>query len=527
METDNITIFEEDLESAQMLCGSISDTKIRNRAVANIVGAKIASRFFDNNVQTDSETGLHNIAGILERVDISDLYVNNSYIDVRVYFNNDELCVPKSHFDLGILPVVYMFIKLNSDLSAGTVMGFIKPDNVNKDNLEQGYYYIAEDSLVSYYDIESHLSKTLDTIEVPAERLYEYAENTIDEDAKITLVKDLVQSRSSRIKLAKIIKAQSIYNFVSIPEYNESEVPSEEQENTDEDNLNALYVAEDEEVTDEEQLLQNLEYSTEVTPSNANLLETNTDEDVSESNTLDSDDTEEQNSEEIENLFNGEQEGVPVKNKKSSPLTIILLFLLLIGCGYFAYTNYIAKNNTDIPQNNLPEMNNETKAVQPSEKTTKEEAMPVETVEATQPISEQRAKKEEAVSVAIPAIEKHLDASVLVSNLRVEWEIPSGYVNNSSAKHYLYKLGKIIQLNLKTELLLLSKPPLSNKITVELNFNPNIGKFEFVGIRDSSGEKTVDDAIVQTVKTVLNMHLNSNTDTFGKLSGNPILIIRL
>ena len=134
---------------------------------------------------------------------------------------------------------------------------------------------------------------------------------------------------------------------------------------------------------------------------------------------------------------------------------------------------------------------------------------------------------EAANSVSIPAIEQNLDASVLVSNLKVDWEVPEGYASNTSAKRYLIKLGKIVQLNLKSDLLLLNKPPIANRITVELRFNPNISKFEVVGIQSSSGEKNVDETILDTIKAALKMSLSSNTESFGHMQGNPILVIKL
>ena len=98
---------------------------------------------------------------------------------------------------------------------------------------------------------------------------------------------------------------------------------------------------------------------------------------------------------------------------------------------------------------------------------------------------------------------------------------------NTSAKRYLIKLGKIIQLNLKTELLLLNKPPISNKIAVEIRYNPSSRKFEAMGVTVSSGEQSVDNVIMQTVNKALAMNLSMNTDSFAKLQGNPVLIIHL
>ena len=134
---------------------------------------------------------------------------------------------------------------------------------------------------------------------------------------------------------------------------------------------------------------------------------------------------------------------------------------------------------------------------------------------------------EEGNAVSIPSIENNLDASILVSNLKIDWEVPSSYASNTSITRYLIKLGKIIQLNLKAELLLLSKPPITNRITVELQFNKDLNKFDAVGIVNSSGEKSVDDIIMQTIKKSLKVKINANTDSFAKLEGNPILVIKL
>lgn len=527
MDIDYITIPESDLELAQTVCASISDTNKRNRAVANVLGAKVASRFFDGSYNIDSETGLHNIAKVLEDVEISDIYINNSYIDVRVYFTEDELSVPKSHFDLDILPALYMFIKIKPDLSEGIVTGFIKPEDVNKENLKQDYYYIEENSLTSFYNVETHLKTVLDTFSIPSELMYEYLEGSLEEDAKNSVIRELIKSKSSRIKLAKIVKAQSAFNLVLLSDSDIQESEDEQEETTvlEEPDLDNLFVPEvkeeTEEKTEEEELLEALDYTTEVTPSGADIIE-EVDKSLEENEASSSG----QNEENIDTLFTGEQTGVPVKKKKSSGgFVFLLLFCVLAGCGYYAYTNYLAKPSEDnFGQNSLPEMAEEAPIEENIEPVVQQEAMPVETVE-TMPAGKN--KKEEAVSVAIPAIEKHLDASVLVSNLRVEWEIPAGYANNASAKRYLFKLGKVIQLNLKSELLLLTRPPLSNRITVELKYEPNISKFELVGIKDSSGEKMVDDVILDTVKSALSMHISSNTDSFGKLQGNPVLIIRL
>ena len=149
--------------------------------------------------------------------------------------------------------------------------------------------------------------------------------------------------------------------------------------------------------------------------------------------------------------------------------------------------------------------------------------MPVETVEnikTTKPTNE-------GIAVSLPAIEQSLGASIDVANLTVKWEVPSAYLTNNTANKYFTKIGKIIQLNLKTEMLLLNKSPITNKIMVELDFNKNNNKFNVKKVTTSSGEKVIDDLIVKTVKGALDLNLKMNLEVFNNLPGNPVLIIRL
>ena len=108
MNNDNFLVEETDLELAKNVCKNIEDPKTRNRAVANTLAATLSKKYFTE-VDVDTESGLHKCSTILNKIDISDIYVKDSYIDVRIYFENNELCVPKAHFEKNILPTAYMF----------------------------------------------------------------------------------------------------------------------------------------------------------------------------------------------------------------------------------------------------------------------------------------------------------------------------------------------------------------------------------------------------------------------------------
>ena len=96
--TDNFLIDNSDIEMAQNICKMITNTEVRNRAVANAIAGSIAAKFFDTEkYDVDSESGLHNIGTVLEDIDISDIYINGNYFDARVFFNEEEMSIPAAH----------------------------------------------------------------------------------------------------------------------------------------------------------------------------------------------------------------------------------------------------------------------------------------------------------------------------------------------------------------------------------------------------------------------------------------------
>ncbi len=723
---DNFLIEEIDLDFARDICKYIEDPEKRNRAVANAVAGNIAEKYFTE-IEVDTKSGLHNISYVLNNLEIADIYINNCYIDVRLYFNDNEMCVPKSLYDKGIEPSAFMFIKLTPDLSGGTVTGFVLSNEINTENESNGYYKVNEEQLTSFYDIEPLLidkpaPEFVDDIDQKVFSFLDGSMENIDE-----FYQELINSKDARERLAVAAKAQNIFNYISVTKTttesfsNNKSLPEEAQEElsidinspetlsletdgpvdlnladdinlasdsiepigeleesvepvedldltantvsfdledsnsvadledftggevedlteisvntsdnevisedlseneseneninldasnitlvpeepeslgtiaTEDNQINTLEyenigIEDDQEpvieeeikeyapeilIQDEEETSENItdneipeyisettreqentvasaaqnefNYSTETTPSissiedgevDMNNLETLLDnepsqEDVQTGVEDNEPSAQDETAPQIDTLFNQTPEEEEIDNtviapkKKNSKLIPVVGVIAVLGAiGYFSYTKFANPAPSELP---LP-ANDIEQTARPKQNTPKkppvQEAMPVETVENIQ----KPAATEEAASVSIPAIEQNLDASILVSNLSVNWEVPSGYVSNNTAKRYFLKLGKIIQLNLKTELLLLSKPPITNKISVEVEYNKNTKKFEVKGIIESSGEKTVDDIILKTVNNALDINLRMNTSSFGNITGNPVLVIHL
>ena len=639
MNTENFTIDNSDIEFAQDICKLIADDDVRSRAVANAIASTIAEKYFDVDIYNiDTVSGLHKIGLVLQDIDISDIYINDAYIDVRVFFNEEEIVVPTEHFENNLLPVAYMFIKITPDLSQASVVGFLAARDIGKETPVVGEYYkIEESELVSFYDIEPLLSEFVDeSVNIEDKDIFSYIDNTLDD--KISFYAKLLKAKNGRIRLAKATKAQSILKYVSVcpntndkkedssdegelllinelNDYSNSEYEINLTNNTivNGDNADEIQTEYNEELLEDEypkgdteelsigdisiksyeapisetvtelsiedlecspedstedkdtdfavdsdstnqeinpnsdndstkanivipEYSDNFAYKTVASPSDNSFadefLDKNLETDAFES--ASSEVSDKDSDEQIKTLFDtaeNEQDkaspGIKVyaknQNKKNAPVKTLFILTLLILAGAAGYTGYTKFLSTTPSEDKINSTKPETKQMNATPSAKQVDAMPIETVD-TNVVTEDN---DEAISTSIPAIEQNLDASILVSNLKVDWEVPAGYASNTAAKRYLVKLGKIIQLNLKTELLLLNKPPITNKIAVELKYNTNSRKFEASGVTISSGEKSVDDLILQTVNRALAMNLSTNTDSFAKLQGNPILIIHL
>ena len=710
MNSESIFINDDFVEKIKSKCGLINNSDLRCKTASCVFASNVAKLFFESD-EPDCDSGIHNLPEVVSDIEICDIYLQNTFVDVRIYFNDNEICVPSELFKRNILPAAFMFIKLSEDLSGAQITGFITPGDVDTTKEIDGYYPVPAGSLQSYYDIEPLLTYTDDSDVSEESRImvYDFLDNKLGDNNEF--YRRLFESRDLRLELINAANAKHKFETIGeitstetedVPETSSNEsldlaedltqdilpvvedasldsidleltdtntdlteldsgndsldefdfdTPIEELDSTegsaedlgidipvrksddddneddsysfdeyaetnsdisDEANNNAndedtdflteaseeltvsdgtsdLETAEEEEEEEEEEsdnsetvenddtvkldfadetdndsyepveeisdFNQETEipeysenepaaesdednpYSTEVTPSLNNFedkaeqeLEANSDnrEEITE-NMQDANSTSDAaiaENENIDNLFpetGAETTEEEIANqtaaKKKSIIPALGLFVVVAGLGYFAYTKL---QPAQVTQPEIPETGIETNVTE-AENTKVDETMPIETVEN---VAENKTANE-GTAISVPAIENNLDASILVSNLSVSWEVPAAYTNNASARRYFAKIGKIIQMNLKAELLLLSKPPINNRVVLELEYNKTSGNYTVKGFTVSSGEKLVDDIITNTVKNVLKMNLNIDTSSFGETPGNPSLIVKL
>ena len=144
-----------DLVQEQEFCGYIADEKKRCRALANIIALKSAIAFFkDCGLNPSVGNAAHRIKKVFEDIDISDLYIGELRLDVRLGMMRGEYLIPRNHYELGITPDLYMFVDYDKNSGKTEISGFIEPDNVDKTNCDDYYYFIPKTSVAPVDTLE-------------------------------------------------------------------------------------------------------------------------------------------------------------------------------------------------------------------------------------------------------------------------------------------------------------------------------------------------------------------------------------
>lgn len=145
-----IYIEQQNKTEAEFMSRSFVDKALKNRAYINALGAELVIKYLAlEGVDATKSFNLHSISKILEKVDIADIRLQNVHIDVRVVFDENQIFIPKSHFEYGLVPDVYFVLKLAQDFKYVEFLGFAKPEVINKKNANSDYYFVDKNDLTS------------------------------------------------------------------------------------------------------------------------------------------------------------------------------------------------------------------------------------------------------------------------------------------------------------------------------------------------------------------------------------------
>lgn len=154
LETELVEITKDNLAEAQFMASNFIDTSVQNRVFFNVIGSEAIISYLEKlGIDTEGIASIHSIKRIVEKVDIADVILKNIHIDVRVVFNEYEIFVPKSHYDLGIVPDIYAVLKYDKSFQRINFIGFFEPSAINLNNCNGEYYFIEPEKLKSPFEM--------------------------------------------------------------------------------------------------------------------------------------------------------------------------------------------------------------------------------------------------------------------------------------------------------------------------------------------------------------------------------------
>lgn len=264
-----IYIEKENTTEAEFMSRSFVNKEVKNRAYINALGAELLTKYLaSEGVNVSDLHNLHSISKILEKNDIADILLPNIHIDVRVIFDDNQIFIPKSHFELGLTPDIYAVLKIDADFKYVEFLGYFKPSQINKDNQNDEYYFFSKNKLSSPESLTKFIQNfpgknprklTEEEFFHGRELSISLADHNITLDEEIELYELLLSSAQLRDsvlefdnfetlaysvapELAKSSKAEDAA-FTLLQAEDENEAPTEEVneeislENTDEDEM--------------------------------------------------------------------------------------------------------------------------------------------------------------------------------------------------------------------------------------------------------------------------------------------------
>lgn len=250
-----IYIEQNDKNEASKLSKGFAIEDTKSRAYINALGTELAMKYLaQEDINVSNIYNLHNIHKIREEFDIADVMLPNIHIDVRMVYDENLIFIPKSHFEYGLTPDIYLVFNMSEDASYVKFLGFFEPKLINKNNKNDNYYFIEKEKLSHPSDLKSYIknfngntteSLSEDAIEDAQKLALSLIDNDINDSDKKKLIKMLIKSSSLREEMIEFdnfewISYHAIANDVfedTLEEISSEEESAQEIDNVDEFDL--------------------------------------------------------------------------------------------------------------------------------------------------------------------------------------------------------------------------------------------------------------------------------------------------
>ena len=225
-----IYVEANDKAEAGALAKGFARTSVKNRAYINALGVELGLKYLaSEGINISNLHNLHSVHKFLEEFDIADIMLPNIHIDVRVVFSDKYIFVPKSHFEFGLTPDIYLVFQLADDHSYVKALGFFKPELINKKDANKDYYFIQKEKLTPISNLKTfieHASNNTaqnldeDTIFLSEARFVSMIDNDLHDEEKRDLIGTLLKSDELRDRLIEF----SNFEILSYKAANDSDI---------------------------------------------------------------------------------------------------------------------------------------------------------------------------------------------------------------------------------------------------------------------------------------------------------------
>ena len=244
MDDQIIYIEQKDKDNAIDLSRTFAIDETKRRAYVNALGAELAMKYLAlENINVSNVSNMHNIHKILQEFDISDVMLPNIHIDVRMVYNEEEIFIPKSHFEYGLTPDIYLVFHVTDNSPFVMFLGFFEPQMINKKNANDKYYFIEKEKLCSPKNLKSYVesfngnttqSLNEEELENYRDMAITYIDDNITKEEKENLIKVLSKSAALREELAEFSNFELLsYHTIKNKFFDEFDSLAEVDENTD------------------------------------------------------------------------------------------------------------------------------------------------------------------------------------------------------------------------------------------------------------------------------------------------------
>ena len=157
-ENIDLQVTQDGLRFAGIYSLKIENANERRRAFASLVIlSSLADFFMKQSLIVAGTKSLYKASKLSEEFEITDLYVNNWRLDIRLAMPGDFFYIPKSHFENEIQPDFYIVATIDKDLKKPEFFGYVSPKNLNKTSYNSLYYKANFDDLGEMSDLLQEL----------------------------------------------------------------------------------------------------------------------------------------------------------------------------------------------------------------------------------------------------------------------------------------------------------------------------------------------------------------------------------